>query len=52
MISQHRSSARVSPVTTPAPNREASIYTVLLTSVGRTRFCTPLKSLLAKGDEQ
>jgi len=52
MASQHGASARVSPVKTPIPPREASIYTVLFASVGRTRFCTPLKSLLTTGDEQ
>jgi hypothetical protein len=35
----------------PLGTRSGSVYAVLLSSVGRQRLCTPLRSLLARGDE-
>jgi len=34
------------------PRGPLSVYAVLLSSVGRQRLCTPLRSLLARGDGQ
>jgi hypothetical protein len=34
------------------PRGPLSVYAVLLSSVGRQRLCTPLRSLLARGDHQ
>ena len=52
MALRSRTSVRIAPEAKNSSTRENSIYAVLIASVGRTRFCTPLKSLLARGDEE
>jgi hypothetical protein len=47
-ISPERNVAPPREISVP---REMSVYAVLLSSVGRQRFCTPLRSVLAGGDE-
>lgn len=44
-ITKRKESAQ--PIRSPT-----SVCGVLLASVGRQRLCTPLRSLLARGDEQ
>ena len=52
MTIQSRKPARSAPDANNLSPRVSSIYSVLLASVGRTRFCTPLKSLLTRGDDE
>lgn len=52
MALQTKTSVRSVPDVKTSPQREGLIYTVLISSVGRTRLCTPLKSSLTKGGDE